>query len=211
MQALSKRNDDPAHASRPVQRRPRRLRHGRGRRVPSCSRPRSTREARGAKIYAERRRRRRDRRLVPHHRSRARGPRSVARGARSRSSGRRIGRRRDAHQRARDLARPTGDIAEYKALLSVFGDRVHEIPVSATKASTGHLLGGTGALEAIFTILALRDRQAPPDDQPHDAGPRDPAARLGLRRSRSATGRSSRSATRSASAGTTPSSRSRSV
>jgi len=34
--------------------------------------------------------------------------------------------------------------------------------VSATKASTGHLLGGTGALEAIFTILALRDRLAPP-------------------------------------------------
>ena len=44
----------------------------------------------------------------------------------------------------------------------VFGDRVHEIPVSATKASTGHLLGGTGALEAIFTILAIRERQAPP-------------------------------------------------
>ena len=37
-----------------------------------------------------------------------------------------------------------------------------EIPVSATKASTGHLLGGTGALEAIFTVLALRDRVAPP-------------------------------------------------
>jgi 3-oxoacyl-[acyl-carrier-protein] synthase II len=39
---------------------------------------------------------------------------------------------------------------------------VHTIPVSATKASTGHLLGGTGALEAVFTILAIRDRQAPP-------------------------------------------------
>ena len=44
----------------------------------------------------------------------------------------------------------------------MFGDRIDEIPVSATKASTGHLLGGTGALEAVFTILALRDRVAPP-------------------------------------------------
>jgi 3-oxoacyl-[acyl-carrier-protein] synthase II len=66
------------------------------------------------------------------------------------------------HINAHATSTPTGDIAEYKALLSVFGDRVHEIPVSATKASTGHLLGGTGALEAIFTILALRDRVAPP-------------------------------------------------
>jgi 3-oxoacyl-[acyl-carrier-protein] synthase II len=66
------------------------------------------------------------------------------------------------HINAHATSTPTGDIAEYKALLSVFGDRVHDIPVSATKASTGHLLGGTGALEAIFTILALRDRVAPP-------------------------------------------------
>ncbi len=44
----------------------------------------------------------------------------------------------------------------------MFGERVHDIPVSATKASTGHLLGGTGALEAAFTIFALRDRVAPP-------------------------------------------------
>jgi 3-oxoacyl-[acyl-carrier-protein] synthase II len=55
-----------------------------------------------------------------------------------------------------------GDPAEYVALREVFGDRVHSIPVSATKASTGHLLGGTGALEAVFTIFAMRDRVAPP-------------------------------------------------
>ena len=42
------------------------------------------------------------------------------------------------------------------------GDRLGEIPVSATKAATGHLLGGTGALEAVFTILALHERTAPP-------------------------------------------------
>ncbi len=66
------------------------------------------------------------------------------------------------HINAHATSTPVGDIAEYKALLAVFGDRVHDIPVSATKAATGHLLGGTGALEAIFTILALRDRLAPP-------------------------------------------------
>jgi 3-oxoacyl-[acyl-carrier-protein] synthase II len=57
---------------------------------------------------------------------------------------------------------PVGDIAEYTALHKVFGDRLHSIPVSATKSSTGHLLGGTGALEAMFTVLSARDKIAPP-------------------------------------------------
>ncbi|WP_438352890.1 beta-ketoacyl-[acyl-carrier-protein] synthase family protein [Microbacterium sp. CJ88] len=66
------------------------------------------------------------------------------------------------HINAHATSTPVGDPNEYVALKSVFGDRIDEIPVSATKASTGHLLGGTGALEAIFTVLALRDRIAPP-------------------------------------------------
>lgn len=66
------------------------------------------------------------------------------------------------HVNAHATSTPVGDIAEYRALLAVFGDRVHGIPVSATKGATGHLLGGTGALEAIFTILALAERTAPP-------------------------------------------------
>jgi 3-oxoacyl-[acyl-carrier-protein] synthase II len=66
------------------------------------------------------------------------------------------------HINAHATSTPVGDIAEYAALHSVFGDRVHEIPVSATKASTGHLLGGTGALEAVFSLLAVVDRTAPP-------------------------------------------------
>jgi 3-oxoacyl-[acyl-carrier-protein] synthase II len=66
------------------------------------------------------------------------------------------------HINAHATSTPVGDIAEYKALLAVFGERVHDIPVSATKAATGHLLGGTGALEAIFTILAVKNRLAPP-------------------------------------------------
>ncbi len=66
------------------------------------------------------------------------------------------------HINAHATSTPVGDPNEYQALLTVFGERVRDIPTSATKASTGHLLGGTGALEAIFTILALRDRVAPP-------------------------------------------------
>ena len=66
------------------------------------------------------------------------------------------------HVNAHATSTPVGDPNEYQALKAVFGSRIEDVPVSATKASTGHLLGGTGALEAIFTILALRDRVAPP-------------------------------------------------
>jgi 3-oxoacyl-[acyl-carrier-protein] synthase II len=66
------------------------------------------------------------------------------------------------HINAHATSTPVGDPNEYQALRAVFGERIDEIPTSATKASTGHLLGGTGALESVFTILALRDRQAPP-------------------------------------------------
>ena len=66
------------------------------------------------------------------------------------------------HINAHATSTPVGDIAEYNAMLRVFGDHLPNIAISATKASTGHLLGGTGALEAVFTILALQTRTAPP-------------------------------------------------
>ncbi|MFM2411852.1 MAG: hypothetical protein RLZZ587_185 [Actinomycetota bacterium] len=66
------------------------------------------------------------------------------------------------HINAHATSTPVGDIAEYTALHKVFGNRIKEIPVSATKSSTGHLLGGTGALEAIFTVLAAHEKIAPP-------------------------------------------------
>jgi 3-oxoacyl-[acyl-carrier-protein] synthase II len=66
------------------------------------------------------------------------------------------------HINAHATSTPVGDIAEYTALRRVFGDHLDKIAVSATKSSTGHLLGGAGAIEAIFTVLALKERTAPP-------------------------------------------------
>lgn len=67
-----------------------------------------------------------------------------------------------AHINAHATSTSVGDVAEYQALKRVFGDDLKNIPVSATKSSTGHLLGGAGAIEAIFTILAIHEKVAPP-------------------------------------------------
>jgi 3-oxoacyl-[acyl-carrier-protein] synthase II len=56
----------------------------------------------------------------------------------------------------------TGDIAETQAVKSVFKDSAKEVRVSSTKSMTGHLLGAAGSVEAIFSILAIRDQVAPP-------------------------------------------------
>jgi 3-oxoacyl-[acyl-carrier-protein] synthase II len=55
-----------------------------------------------------------------------------------------------------------GDLAETQAIKSAFGDQAKKIPVSSTKSMTGHLLGAAGGIEAIFSILALRDQVIPP-------------------------------------------------
>jgi 3-oxoacyl-[acyl-carrier-protein] synthase II len=63
---------------------------------------------------------------------------------------------------AHGTSTPLNDRAETKALKLALGDAAKGIPVSSTKSAIGHLLGAAGAVEAVATILALRDRIAPP-------------------------------------------------
>ena len=63
---------------------------------------------------------------------------------------------------AHGTATAEGDPVEVAALKAVFGERAASLPVSATKSMHGHMLGGSAAIEAIVTVLALRDRAIPP-------------------------------------------------
>jgi 3-oxoacyl-[acyl-carrier-protein] synthase II len=77
---------------------------------------------------------------------------------------------KDANARASDVCHvnahatstPVGDIAEYKAMRSALGDALDNVVVTATKSMTGHLLGGAGAVESVFTILGLKEGLIPP-------------------------------------------------
>jgi 3-oxoacyl-[acyl-carrier-protein] synthase II len=77
------------------------------------------------------------------------------------------------HVNAHATSTPQGDVAEVLALRAVLGDAADGIVVTGTKSMTGHLLGGAGAIESVFTALAIHQRVVPPtinlDDQDDEA------------------------------------------
>jgi len=160
MHALSKRNDEPTRASRPydINRDGFVMGEGAGALVLETE---EHAKARGAKIYAE---------LAggavtsdAYHIT-APDPEGSAAARAVLGALKIAGATPDdvAHINAHATSTPVGDIAEYTALKRVFGERLKNIPLSATKSSTGHLLGGAGAIEAVFTVLAVENRVAPP-------------------------------------------------
>lgn len=172
MQALSRRNDDPAHASRPYDVHRDGFVMGEG----GAALVLETEEhalARGARIYAE---------LAgggvtaDSYHITAPEPEGLGASRAVLAALEQAGASVDevTHVNAHATSTPVGDVAEVRALRRVFGDRALEIPVSATKGAHGHLLGGTGALEAAFTVLALHHRIAPPTINVEEQDPEAP-------------------------------------
>ncbi len=159
MQALSTRNDDPAKASRPYDLARDGFVLGEGAAIIVLETEEHA-KARGATIYAE---------LASvgmsadaHHIT---APDPTGAGA-SRAMLEAIERAGltttdVAHINAHATSTPVGDVAEAQAIVRAFGDAAGNIPVSGTKSMTGHLLGAAGALEAVLSVLSIRDRLAP--------------------------------------------------
>ena len=160
MHALSTRNDDPATASRPFDKNRDGFVLGEGAGAIILEEYEHA-KARGAKIYCE---------LAggglsadAHHMT---APHPEGLGAKNVM----INCLRNANLQPTDVdainmhgtSTPLGDIAESKAIQEVFGDHAYNININSTKSMTGHLLGAAGAVEAIASILAIKENMVPP-------------------------------------------------
>jgi len=160
MHALSTRNDDPQHASRPFSASRDGFVMGEGAAVLVLEDLEHA-KARGAKIYAE---------IVgggmsadAHHLT-ATHPEGLGAILSMQNA------LDDANMKPEDIdyinahgtSTPVGDVSEIKAICAVFGQHAQKLNISSTKSMTGHLLGATGALEAIFSLMAVREDIVPP-------------------------------------------------
>lgn len=156
--ALSARNDDPATASRPWDKDRDGFVIGEGAGVMVLEEYESAKN-RGAKIYAE---------LVGYGMSadayhmtapNMDGPRRSMRNALNNA-----GVNPDQVQfiNAHGTSTPLGDTNESNAIKAAFGDHAYKLVVNSTKSMTGHLLGGAGGLESVFTVLSLYHQKSPP-------------------------------------------------
>lgn len=159
MQALSKRNDDPQAASRPydVDRDGFVLGEGAGALIIESE---EHARARGAEVYAVL-----AGSAVTSDAYHITAPEpdglGASRALRSAMASDDIDLKDVVHVNAHATSTPVGDRPEYVAMKTVFGDHLDNILVSATKSQTGHLLGASGALEAIFTVLSIYHRKTP--------------------------------------------------
>jgi 3-oxoacyl-[acyl-carrier-protein] synthase II len=159
MKALSSRNDDPAHASRPFDKDRDGFVMGEGSAILVLEEVTLARK-RGAKIYAE---------LAgygasadAHHvTAPAPGGEGAVRAMSAAIADAGVSTDAVDYINAHGTATPYNDLYETMAIKTLFGERAHSLPVSSTKSMTGHLLGAAGALEGVFCSLAIRDGVVP--------------------------------------------------
>lgn len=158
MRALSTRNDDPATASRPWDKDRDGFVLGEGGGVMVLEEYEHA-KARGAKIYAE---------LAGFGMSadaghmtapNMDGPRRAMLSAMRNAS---VNADQVDYLNAHGTSTPLGDVNETNAIKAALGDHAKHVVVNSTKSMTGHLLGGAGGLESVFTVLALHHQKSPP-------------------------------------------------
>ena len=156
--ALSSRNDDPATASRPWDKDRDGFVIGEGAGVMVLEEYESAKK-RGAKIYAE---------LIGYGMSadayhmtapNMDGPRRSMRNAMNNAG---VNPDQVQFVNAHGTSTPLGDANETNAIKAAFGDHANKIVVNSTKSMTGHLLGGAGGLESVFTVLSIYNQISPP-------------------------------------------------
>jgi 3-oxoacyl-[acyl-carrier-protein] synthase II len=158
--ALSSRNDDPATASRPWDRDRDGFVLGEGAGVMMLEEYEHA-KARGAKIYAE---------VIGfgmsadanHITSPVEDGSGAARCMVSALNNSGINRDQVNYVNAHGTSTPLGDVAEVRGIKRTFGDHSRNMVVNSTKSMTGHLLGGAGGLESVFTVLAIHNQVSPP-------------------------------------------------